>query len=228
MIRRPTTRPIIRRKCARLALHAALAAGVLVASGPARAQQPPGAAPGAPAAGGRAAAEAAEPAPAPAETAWVRAELRVNYRSSPSTGATPLGIVSTGDQVVVLERRGGWARVRVENGESGWLPESVLTDEAPPIERVAQLEAELAAVREELARAQREIETLQRRDEEREARAAEREAALEQLEKENRDLRAGERWPYLVTGAALLGAGLTAGLLLRGGGSRRYGGRIRF
>lgn len=208
----------------RSALRGALALATL-AAGPAGAQE---AAPGQRGSPAAQAAEAAEPAPAPTETAWVRAELKMNFRASPSPGATPLGIVTTGDQVVVLERRGGWARVRVESGETGWLPASALTPEPPPIERVAQLEAELAAVREELALAQGEIETLQRRDEERETRAREREAAFEQLEEENRDLRAGERWPYMITGASILGAGLTAGLLIRGGASRRGGGRLRF
>lgn len=197
----------------------ALAAAGLLAGAPAAAQPEGEAAP---------AAEAAA-LPAAAETiAWVRGELKLNYRSAPSNQATPLGIVTTGDQVVVLERRGSWTRIRVANGDTGWVPDGVLVAEAPPVERVAQLEAELAAVREELAVAQREIETLQRRDEEREARAREREAAFEQLEQENRDLRAGERWPYMITGASILGAGLTAGLLIRGGASRRASGRIRF
>lgn len=201
------------------ALLAALAAA------PAAAQERPAPPAAAPAAG---AAAEAEPAPPPAETAWVRAELRVNFRASPAPNATPLGVVGTGDQVVVLERKGGWARVRVASGEAGWLPETMLAADAPPVERVAQLEAELAAVREELAVAQRELDALQRRDEEREARAQEREAAFAELEAENRDLRAGERWPYMVTGASILGAGLTAGFLIRGGASRRAGGRIRF
>lgn len=202
----------------------ALAAAVLAAA-PAAAQEPAPAA--APAAEGAAQA-AEEPAPPPAETAWVRAELRVNFRASPAAHATPLGIVTTGDQVVVLERRGGWARIRVASGETGWLAESMLTPDAPPVERAAQLETELAAVREELAVAQRELETLQRRDEERAVRAEQREAAFSELEGENRDLRAGERWPYMVTGASILGAGLTAGFLIRGGASRRSGSRIRF
>jgi len=210
---------------ARSALRVAVAVAAL-AAGPAGAQEAApserSAAPAVPA------AEGAEPAPPPTETAWVRGELRMNFRASPSATATALGIVSTGDQVVVLERKGAWAKVRVASGETGWVPESALAPEAPPVERVAQLEGELAAVREELALAQREIETLQRRDEEREARANERETAFEQLEEENRDLRAGERWPYMVTGASILGAGLTAGFLMRGGASRRGGGRIRF
>lgn len=173
-------------------------------------------------------ADAAEPAPPP-EPAWVRGELKLNFRATPSPTSTAMGIVTTGDQVLVLERKGAWAKIRVASGESGWLPESALIAEAPPVERVAQLESELASVREELAVAQREIETLQRRDEERQARGEERERLFEQLEEENRDLRAGERWPYLVTGASLLGAGLTAGFLMRGGASRRGGGgRIRF
>lgn len=218
-------RPNARGRTRQRTLRAAALGATLLAAAPAAAQEPaPAAAPMAEAA----APAAEEPAPPPAETAWVRAELRVNFRASPAPNATPLGVVATGDPVVVLERRGGWARVRVASGESGWLAESMLTPEAPPVERVAQLAAELAAVREELAVAQRELETLQRRDEEREARTQEREAAFSVLEAENRDLRAGERWPYMVTGASILGAGLTAGFLLRGGASRRGGGRIRF
>lgn len=206
---------------------------VALVGGPALAQEPARE----PARGGAAAATA-QPAPAgeatgeapptPAETAWVRGEVKVNFRASTSPQATPLGIVTTGDQVIVLERKGSWARVQVEDGSAGWLPASYLHAEAPPLERAALLEGELTAVREELALAQREIETLQGRDEQLSARASEREAAFEQLEEENRDLRAGERWPYMVTGAAILGAGLTAGLLLRGGASRRNSARIRF
>jgi uncharacterized protein YgiM (DUF1202 family) len=212
-------RPCVRSCSAGLRVAVALAA---LAAGPAGAQEHPAVAPAAGAA-------AAEPAPPPVETAWVSGEVRVNFRASPAAGATPLGIVTTGEEVVVLERKGGWARVRVASGAAGWVSESLLAAEAPPVERVAQLEAELGAVREELSIAQRELETIQRRDEEREARAQEREAAFAELEAENRDLRAGERWPYMVTGASILGAGLTAGFLMRGGASRRGGGgRIRF
>ncbi len=202
-----------------------LAPLLLVLTGPAAAQEAaPAARPATPVAEP---ADAAEPAPPP-EPAWVRGELKLNFRATPSPTATAMGIVATGDQVLVLERKGAWARIRVASGESGWLPESALMAEAPPVERVAQLERELASVREELAVAQSELETRARRDEELQARSEERERLFEQLEEENRDLRAGERWPYLITGASLLGAGLTAGFLLRGGPSRRGGGRIRF
>lgn len=221
MARRPRSiagaPPCARSRSARWRVAVTLAA---LAAAPASAQQPDAAAPAA------AGAAVAEPAP-PVETAWVSGEVKVNFRASPAAGATPLGIVATGEEVVVLERKGGWARVRVASGEAGWVSESMLSAEAPPVERVAQLEAELGAVREELSIAQRELEAIQRRDEEREARAQEREAAFAELEAENRDLRAGERWPYMVTGASILGAGLTAGFLMRGGASRRGGGRIR-
>jgi uncharacterized protein YgiM (DUF1202 family) len=222
--RRPGTARTLARCGPRLAVVLLLAAGSAHAQEAEPARRPPRAASPVVA---DPAAEAAEPAPPP-EPAWVRGELKLNFRASPSPTSTALGIVTTGDQVLVLERKGAWARIRVASGETGWLPESSLLPEAPPVERVAALEGELASVREELAVAQREIETLQRRDEERQTRADERERAFEQIEEENRDLRAGERWPYMVTGASILGAGLTAGFLMRGGASRRGGGRIRF
>jgi hypothetical protein len=50
---------------------------------------------------------------------------------------------------------------------------------------------------------------------------------MRRLKDENRDLRAGERWPYLVTGAAILGIGFVLGRILFRGGSRRSYSRIR-
>ncbi|MCZ7620558.1 MAG: hypothetical protein M5U32_20445 [Myxococcota bacterium] len=86
----------------------------------------------------------------------------------------------------------------------------------------------LAGLREELAAAQQDLATLEESLETQRARDVEREALLQQLDEDNRVLRAGERWPFLIMGAAILGAGFIGGLLMRGGATRRSSSRIRF
>jgi uncharacterized protein YgiM (DUF1202 family) len=172
---------------------------------------------------------AAEPAPPPAppsEQAWVRGEVRTNFRANPAPTSTPMGVVKTGDQVGVFERRGDWARILV--GELvGWIPTSYLDSTPPPHEHLAMLEAQVADLQTKLDAATHEAGEAKARIEQLTTTDSEREAAMRRMSEENRDLRAGERWPYLVTGAGILGIGLAVGLLLRGG-SRRSSSRIRF
>lgn len=173
------------------------------------------------------AAAEAEVAP-PDEKSWIRGDLRLNFRSAPNAEATPLGILETGDAVAILERRAGWVRVQDDDDNIGWIPESYLDPEGPPTERLRELAGELVGVREELAAAHREIAALEESQQALEARDAERELLFQQLDEENRVLRAGERWPFLIMGAAILGAGFIGGLLMRGSAARRSSSRIRF
>ena len=173
------------------------------------------------------AAAEAEVAP-PDEKAWIRGDLKLNFRAAPNAQATPLGILETGDAVAILERRTGWVRVQDDDDNTGWIPESYLDPEGPPTERLRELEGELAGVREELAAAHRELAALEESQQALAARDAEREALFQQLDEENRVLRAGERWPFLIMGAAILGAGFIGGLLIRGTAARRSSSRIRF
>jgi len=171
-------------------------------------------------------AEPAAPPPPPSEQAWVRSELSVNFRATASPTGAPVGVAKTGDRVGVYERRGDWARVQV--GEStGWLPASFLDSQPPPRERVAQLEAQVADLDAKLATAAQQASEQNARIDQFATADAERAEAMRRLSDENRDLRAGERWPYLVTGAGILGIGLAVGLLLRGS-TRRSSSRIRF
>jgi len=172
---------------------------------------------------------AAEPAPAPAppsEQAWVRGELKTNFRANPTPTSTPMGVVKTGDRVGVFERRGEWARILVGD-LIGWIPTSFLDSTPPPHEHVAMLEAQIAELQAKLETASKEAAESKARIEQLAVTDAERDAAMRRMSEENRDLRAGERWPYLVTGAAILGIGLAVGLLLRGS-TRRSSSRIRF
>jgi uncharacterized protein YgiM (DUF1202 family) len=165
------------------------------------------------------------PAP-PSEQAWVRGEVRVNFRANASPTSAPVGVAKTGDRVGVFERRGEWARIQLGDA-IGWLPSSYLDSQPPPLEHVAQLEAQLAELQSKLDAAQREAGEQREHIEQLSTADAERAEAMRRLSEENRDLRAGERWPYLVTGAGILGIGLAVGLLVRGG-TRRSSARIRF
>jgi len=233
----------MRRRAARWTALAASAVAVavgLAVAMPGRAQEelpaaPPAESPPAPAptpkpdAARRAAARPpaeAVPAAPPSEQAWVRAEQRVNFRASPAPTAVPIGVVKTGDQVGVFERRGDWARIQVGDA-TGWIPSMHLESQPPPREHVAQLEAQVADLEAKLAAANKRADEQRAQLEELGTTSAERDAEMRRLTDENRDLRAGERWPYLVTGAGILGMGIAVGLLVRGG-SRRSSSRIRF
>jgi uncharacterized protein YgiM (DUF1202 family) len=176
----------------------------------------------------RAAAKPPEEPPKPTEDAWVSGELKLNFRATASSTGIPLGVVTTGDRVGVIERKGGWARVLVGESQVGWLPESALASQPPPLEHVAQLEAQVAELQSKLAEVEQEAASLRAQMAEVAGRDAEREEAMRRLTDENRDLRAGERWPYLVTGAGILGIGITVGRFLLGGSSRRSYSRIRY
>jgi uncharacterized protein YgiM (DUF1202 family) len=168
----------------------------------------------------------AEASPPPSEQAWVRGEVKTNFRVNPTPNSKPLGVVKTGDSVGVFERRGEWARILV--GElTGWIPTSYLDTTPPPTQHVAMLEAQVAELQTKLDAATRDAAESKARIEQLAITDAEREAAMRRMSEENRYLRAGERWPYLVTGAGILGIGLAVGLLLRGG-TRRSSSRIRF
>jgi uncharacterized protein YgiM (DUF1202 family) len=172
---------------------------------------------------------AAEDAPAVAgEKAWVSGQVRVNFRAAPSLDGTPLGILASGDAVTILEHRGDWARIETADGASGWISRDYLDTQPPPTERIHQLEARITDLQRQLAGSRQENDALQQRISNLGSEQGQRDERLEQLQAENRDLRAGERWPYLVTGASILGAGMVVGALIRGWSSRRMSPRIRF
>ena len=166
------------------------------------------------------------PASTGAETAWVKGEIQLNLRTGPSTGHRILANVATGDQLTVLERGEDWTHVRTAGGEEGWIPAGYLGAEPPPGVRVAQLEQEVAELRRRLEASDSQLETLRGENETLSARDEEQQRSLRELTSENVDLKAGARWPYLITGAAILTVGMLFGAILaRGSGRRRA--RIR-
>ncbi len=86
----------------------------------------------APAAPAPAAAQApAAPAPAPApKLVYVKTHL-ANFREGAGTNAKILRVLRQGARLQVLETRNDWLRVRLDEGQEGWVAESITSATAP-------------------------------------------------------------------------------------------------
>ena len=75
-----------------------------------------------------------------ADTVYVNDQLRVGVRTEPSNSVAPIGVVTTGMQLDVLERRAGFIRIRTVQGMEGWISESYVTDDKPAALIVEELQ----------------------------------------------------------------------------------------
>jgi len=168
------------------------------------------------------------PSPASAEKAWVRDEIRLNLRTGPTVGNRIVGVVKTGDAVMVLERTEGWTKVRtVEEGKEGWIPEGYLDPQAPPGIRLAEIEARAAELESELARVSKRAAELGETNEVLASQDGEQEAQIKSLTLENMELKAGARYPEWITGALIFASGMLLGAILRSSFARRAPQRVR-
>jgi SH3 domain protein len=162
-----------------------------------------------------------------AEPSWVKGEVRLSLRTGPGAEFRSLGTIVTGDSVQVLEHGDGWTRVRATEIGEGWIPAGFLQEEPPAAVRLERIETETAELRTQL-------ESLSTRATELEAqntRLGEQDTAqkqqIEQLSRENFELRAGARWPEWITGAGILFAGMLMGAIVHAVSGRRQRPRIR-
>jgi SH3 domain protein len=166
-------------------------------------------------------------ASAQGETAWVKGHARLNLRTGPSNEHRIVGALETGDAVTVRSHQDKWTEVSTADGKRGWIPAGYLSSEMPAqlrFERVETEAVELRARVAELEAANTGLESSNRALRERESG---RNAELERLSAENRELKAGARWPYLITGATILTVGMIVGAALKRAGGRRQSRRIR-
>ncbi|UCE84645.1 MAG: TIGR04211 family SH3 domain-containing protein [Deltaproteobacteria bacterium] len=162
-------------------------------------------------------------APATADAAWVREEVRVKLREGAPTGSAVIGVVKTGDEVAILERGANWIRIRTEDGREGFIPNGFLQSDVPAVVRLEEVEAKLARIAREHEEVAQQGGRLQAQNAELARRDTEQRAQIERLEQETRELEAAERWPYMITGAAILGFGMLIGATVQAmiGGRRR-------
>ncbi len=159
------------------------------------------------------------------QEAWIRGDVKLNVRTGPSTGHRIVAGLETGDPVMILARADSWTQVRTERGKEGWIPAGYLDGTPPPLVRLEQLESELARALEQLTLLTSEAEQLREENETLASRDEEQQASIQSLTAENLDLKAGARWPYLLSGASILGAGMVAGLVMGRTGKKKS--RIR-
>jgi uncharacterized protein YgiM (DUF1202 family) len=163
-----------------------------------------------------------------AETAWVRGEVRLNLRAGPGTKYRILRVAKTGDSVTVMKRGDGWTQVSTPDGQEGWIPEGFLASQPPASVRLIRLESDLQDLRRRLDSITKEAAQLREANESLTARDDEQQASIRELSAENLDLKAGERWPYLIAGASILASGMLVGAILYASSTRRRQPRIRF
>jgi SH3 domain protein len=161
-----------------------------------------------------------------AEVAWVKDELRINLRSGPGVQFRIMGRLKTGDRVEVLQQGDGWTQIRVPEKGDGWIPEGYLQGTPPAGMRLAKSEAQTADFRQQLDDLTAQVESLGQENEALAERDGAQRAEIDRLGDENRELKAGARWPEWITGAGILSAGMILGAILRSASGRR-GRKIR-
>ena len=92
-------------------------------------------------------------ATAAADTAYVTDSLRLGLYAEPDGSGTAMQNLVSGAALEVLERTSGFARVRTEDGNEGWVKSTYLVEQKPARLRVTELEAELATLRSDAERA---------------------------------------------------------------------------
>src|SRR5262245_37486885 len=95
-----------------------------------------------------------------AEPAWVKGDVLLNVRVGPGSEYRPLGAITTGDPVEILQQADGWTRVRTEKTGEGWIPAGFLQDSPPPIVRLERAESEATKLRQRVEELTAEAERL--------------------------------------------------------------------
>lgn len=76
-----------------------------------------------------------------AETAYVSDNLRVGVRPEPENIA-PVGVVTSGMKLEILDRDGAYLKIRSENGQQGWIKDIYVVSKPPAIIQLEKLKVE--------------------------------------------------------------------------------------
>jgi len=162
-----------------------------------------------------------------AETVYVTDVLRLRLQAEPTDASAVVTTLGSGDRLEVIERAGFYAFVKTVDGQEGWAKTGFLVAEKPARAMLAEVQAELDALKASVAPDKQALEDLRTRVQALTQEAAEREqqrgqdaTRLAELEAENRDYRerlsiGGWRLPWRWAAGGMLVAlvgGLVAGM----------------
>jgi SH3 domain protein len=162
-----------------------------------------------------------------AETAWIKDEVRLNLRTGPGVQYRIMGVVKTNESVEVLARGEGWTQIRIRGQEEGWIPVGYLQPTPPAAVLLVRAEEEVETLRQQLTAVTSEAAALRETNDTLSGRDGEQRQSIEQLSRENLELRAGARWPEWITGACILAGGMLMGVLWHRYATRRPARRVR-
>lgn len=98
------------------------------------------------------------------ETVYISDTLRVGVRSEPDSRAIPIGVVTTGMRLEVLERQDNFIRIRTEKGLTGWIKDIYILEEPPAMIQLKQLKARQVNVSSTLEELQQTVKLLEERN----------------------------------------------------------------
>ncbi len=169
----------------------------------------------------------AVPQPALAEQAWVRDEIRLNLRSGPGNNYRIFGALKTGDEVSVLKRAEKWTQVSSGADMQGWIPAGYLLPEPPAAVRLVKIEEEVVELRGQLEALGAQRARLSASNERLAGADMEQTQQIDELSRENDQLKGDQRWPEWITGAGVLCVGMILGALWSRSSGRRARPRIK-
>jgi SH3 domain protein len=161
-----------------------------------------------------------------AARAWVKGDVLLNVRTGPGSDHRPVGAITTGDPVEILEQSDGWTRISSEATGEGWIPSGFLQDDPPAVVKLERAVSEAAALRQRVEALTAEAEGLRAAQEQAATAVEEQAQEIARLSTENQALQAEVIWPVMLTGASILLTGGLVGAWARGAG-RRVGPRVR-
>jgi len=92
------------------------------------------------------------PAGLRAETAYVTDMLQLELYDNEALSGAPVRKLRSGDQLEILERSTRKARVKLDNGETGWVKSLYIVTTEPARTRANKLEAEVEALQSQVAK----------------------------------------------------------------------------
>jgi SH3 domain protein len=163
-----------------------------------------------------------------AQAAWVMdKQVSLTLRTGAGTQYRIIGSLATGDVVTILTRSDGWTKVRTEGGKEGWVSAGFLQTSPPAQVELESLKRDTEDLRRQVAELSEQSTELGAIKDGLESNDEEQRLEIDQLTRENFELRAGARWPEWITGAGIVLVGMALGAILGRSAGRRRQPRVR-